>query len=118
MKEKDYYSLLKKKSFRPMQVPLRKTRFLYLTDNSIPKENEQWILLHYPNHFSIYHKESETCVFDAIYIQLRDRDSLSDEDEIAAVITYMRTNTDVLQITNTKDPTGWDLFISLIEKDL
>ena len=113
MKEKDYYSIPKEKSFRPMQIPLRKKRFLYLTDNSIPKENEQWILLHYPNHFSIYEKASETCVFDAIY-KHRDLNSLAD-DEIVAVVTYMRTNIDISQIPGANSPSSSRLFASLIE---
>lgn len=53
---------------RRAQIPLRKARFDYLVNDYISKKNDEYCMVHKPNHFLIYNQHSGFCQFDASYI--------------------------------------------------
>ncbi len=69
---------------RMAQIPIRNSRFQYLTHSYVPENNDYWVLLHEPGHFRIYDKSTGFCLFDAEYCMLTKHEE--EEDSLVAAI--------------------------------
>lgn len=100
----------------PAQIPIRVDRFKYLTRQYTAREKESdWELINYPGHFVICNKKTGRCAFDASYTSFGELDECP-EDEIAAVIYYIRICREALPDPTEND--GFGILAELIQKSL
>ena len=101
---------------RRAQIPIRKSRFIYLTEQYRQAEDGvRWTMVHRPGHFLIIDRESLQCIVDAFYIVSKEIEMRPD-DEIVAVIHEMRLRKDEELYGRGKD--GFGLLADLITEKL
>lgn len=94
--------------YRPCQIPIKKARFKYLTEQYRVDESDEWVMFHYPNHFLICSPADKCCVLDAEYIVSNSEQT--EDDSIYAVISGFGIN--ALKIDSDD---GFDIVYSLVK---
>ena len=84
--EEEFLEMSEKNCTRSAQIPVRRSRFRYLTEEYIPKISDPYVLFYHPGHFLIYDTASRQCLYDATYLSFEDRESSFEEDPIVGVI--------------------------------
>lgn len=96
--EQNYQAMPFNSYKRPAQIPIRKSRLVYLLNEYSPKDTDRWIMFNHPNHFTIYDGETKCCIYEVEYMVFETPGV--EENPIVAVISQIRINQDPEQHPN------------------